>query len=85
MMFSTLTSTPLALTIARLAEEDQATVDTANLSSVAAFVVIGLVAVAAILLILDMARRIRRTKYREMVRAELAEEIQAAEGKTASE
>lgn len=72
-------------TIAHLAEEDAETVQTADMGAVGGFIVEGLVAVAAILLILDMVRRMRRTKYREQVRAELAEEMRAAEGNTASE
>jgi uncharacterized membrane protein YcjF (UPF0283 family) len=66
-------------TIAHLAEEDAETVQTADMGAVGGFIVEGLVAVAAILLILDMVRRMRRTKYREQVRAELAEEIAANE------
>lgn len=66
-------------TIAHLAEEDAETVQTADMGAVGGFIVEGLVAVAAILLIFDMVRRMRRTKYREQVRAELAEEIAANE------
>lgn len=38
------------------------------------FIAIFLIAVATVLLILDMTRRIRRTRYREEIRAKLAEE-----------
>lgn len=66
-------------TIAHLAEEDAETVQTADMGAFGGFIVEGLVAIAAILLILDMVRRMRRTKYREQVRAELAEEIAASQ------
>ena len=62
-------------TIVHLAEEDAETVQTADLGMVGGFVIEGLVALAAIFLIIDMVRRMRRTKYREQVRAELADEI----------
>lgn len=68
-------------TIVHLAEEDAETVQTADLGMVGGFVIEGLVALAAIFLIIDMVRRMRRTKYREQVRAELADEIAAAERK----
>jgi hypothetical protein len=47
------------------------------------FLFMFLIAVAVLLLILDMVRRIRRVRYREEVRAEIAEE-QAA-GRTGDE
>jgi hypothetical protein len=41
------------------------------------FTVIFLVAVVVVLLIVDMVRRIRRVRYREEVRAQLASEAEA--------
>jgi hypothetical protein len=46
---------------------------------VAGFIAILLVAIVTILLIIDMNRRIRRSRYREEVRVKLEEERVAAE------
>ena len=41
---------------------------------VVGFIAIFLVALATVFLLLDMNRRVRRTRYREMVREQIAEE-----------
>lgn len=49
------------------------------------FIVTFLVAVATVLLILDMVRRIRRTNYRAQVREQIAAEQAALDAQDASE
>lgn len=56
-------------------DEDAIIVQTADTAAFAGFMVIGIIAVVAIFLLMDMVRRIRRTRYREQVRAELAQEL----------
>ncbi|BDI23570.1 hypothetical protein [Herbiconiux sp. L3-i23] len=46
------------------------------------FVFIFVLAVAALLLILDMTRRVRRVRYREEIRAEIADEQLGADAAT---
>jgi len=64
-------------------DEDAIIVQTADTAAFAGFMVIGIIAVVAIFLLMDMVRRIRRTRYREQVRAELAQEL--AEQQSGSE
>ena len=45
------------------------------------FLVTFLVAVATVLLIMDMVRRVRRVRYREEIREKLAAEREAAAGR----
>lgn len=53
---------------------------------IAGFIAIALVTVAAILLIIDMSRRVRRVRYRGEVRERLeAEAAEAAEARSAAE
>lgn len=65
----------VALVIARL-EEDGAGLDTDTVSpGVAGFVVTAVVALAVIFLGWDLVRRLRRGRYREEIRQNLAEEL----------
>ena len=60
---------------------DTVTVDDENLAqtldaaSAIGFAIGGAVALAAIFLAFDMVRRIRRTRYREEIRSEIAQEL----------
>ena len=49
------------------------------------FIAILLVAVATVFLIVDMQRRIRRSRYREEIRLKLEEEQAAADAKAAAD
>ncbi|WP_150308210.1 hypothetical protein [Planctomonas psychrotolerans] len=52
---------------------------------VAGFLITFGVALVAVLLMVDMVRRVRRTRYREDIRAQLEEEQRAAGGETRPE
>lgn len=56
-------------------DEEELIIQTADAAFSEAFLVIAIIAVVGVFLILDMVRRMRRTRYREQVRAELAQEI----------
>lgn len=74
-----------ASSIVSAADDDGATARTADMAAVGSFLVIGLITLAAIFLIIDMVRRMRRTKYREQVRAELAAEVAEQAGQAPTE
>lgn len=79
MITSLLTSASASLWF--LAEdEEELVIQTADTAFSEAFLVISIIAVVGLLLIFDMVRRMRRTRYREQVRAELAVEIAERDG-----
>lgn len=55
--------------------EDESLAPALDAASAVAFAIGGFVALAAIFLAFDMVRRIRRTRYREEIRSEIAEEL----------
>lgn len=56
-------------------DEEELIIQTADTAFSEAFFVILIIAAVGLVLIFDMVRRMRRTRYREQVRAELAQEI----------
>lgn len=59
--------------------EDESLAPALDAASAVAFAVGGFVALVVIFLAFDMVRRIRRTRYREEIRAEIAAEVEQME------
>ncbi len=77
MLYTALNSLSLAASaFAAETEQDQNLNQMVNDASATGFLVAGLIALISIFLIIDMVRRIRRTRYREQVRQELQAEIE---------